>query len=241
MEGDFFILKNDGTVEFTDGSSIKFSKELESWKDIVCIRVGYDYLIGVTADGNVKTFKYSDAMDVDINLDDWNNIIQIEPCLDGGIVGLKDDGTIVYKGVKKNNILDIKEWKDIVQLSGTMSFLVGLKKDGTVVVTTQGNNYLDELKKEKNVIQLSQNEYFADMISVIKDGGRVNTYVNAYNNKYDTSSWKDVVCVYNMSYNVAYGIKRDGTIAVPESYDGYTDSAAYWTGIKTYEEWRSMR
>lgn len=237
--GDYILkLKNDGTVEGYCDNNSERAELTKDWTDICSISISPDYVYGVKNDGTVVYKKYDSSTDNNIKIDDWTNIIQLEPCLFGGVVGLKDDGTIVQSGVDRSCVLKLKEWKDIVQLSGTNTFLVGLKKDGELEYVSTTPYTTMDVKNEKSVIQLSKNYYDSNNIALVRADGSVVAYGNNSVDSCDITSWNDIVYLYGGQATV-YGIKKDGTVTrAGGSYYSETD---YWSGIRTDEEWRSVR
>ena len=231
-------LKKDGTVEPTSEVYSYMAEKTKFWNNIVSLSESDDYVYGVKADGTVEFAKYQEESTNEIDISNWNNIIQIEPCLFGGVVGLRDDGTVVYNGIDKSCILAIKEWKDVVQLSGTNSFLIALKKDGTVEKVTCVDYYTLELQDETGVIQLSQNEYFSSNVSLIKEDGKIKTYGDNSFYQCETSGFSNIAYVY-CDGNGVYGVKKDGHVLIAGKY-AYNE-AVYWSGIKVNSEWRSVK
>lgn len=235
------ILKNDGTVHSYSTDDVDRSEYTKDWKDIVSIAISPDIVYGLKKDGTVEYSKYVSNSDSNVNVENWTNIVQIEPCLHGGVVGLKDDGTIVYSGVDRRCILDLKEWSDIVQLSGSNTLLVGLKIDGTIVCTYTAAYTNINMEDESDVIQLSTNNYDSNNVALIRKDGSVVAYGDNSSGQCYVDDWNNIDIVYLYTEpGCIYGISRDGSINYVGYIYGY-DDPSYWSGIKTDEEWRSMK
>lgn len=138
---------------------------IEQWKDIVDISSKGYVVAGLKSDGTVvcavATGRLVDADGTilrnygsdsylvavkkeELNVDDWKNIIAVTAS-DKGIIGLKDDGTVVAVGVFAD---EFSEWKDIIAISDGYSHVVGLKKDGSFVKTERG---LPRMQEELNL------------------------------------------------------------------------------------------
>ena len=57
--------------------------------------------------------------------------------IDGGlrnVVGVKEDGTVVFAGANEENQNDISDWSDIVVIATEGRQTIGVKSDGTVLL-----------------------------------------------------------------------------------------------------------
>ena len=100
------------------------------------LAAGYNYTVGLKADGTVVATKYSgDEYCGQCDVSDWTDIVAVSAG-DDHTVGLKADGTVVatkYSGDYYFGQCDVSDWTDIVAVSAGWRHTVGLKADGTVV------------------------------------------------------------------------------------------------------------
>ncbi len=160
-------LKKDGTVVSTGDTP-----ELSTWKNIIKVFAGYDYVIGLKEDGTFVAAANRDSTDfqlenakkyilANVNLLNSQNILEVSSG-DEHVVGLKNDGTLIAIG-NDSEKYEIDEWSDIVSIStihywsgvafirddGTVKYefrTVAVKTDGTVIATDDSNG-----KGENNV------------------------------------------------------------------------------------------
>lgn len=107
LDGTYFGLKTDGTVEY----EIKYPQIYHR----------------LTNSEMVRNFSIVDS---------WKNITQIAAG-GNHLIGLKDDGTVVAAGSSDYGACDINNWKDIVQISTSYFHTIGLKADGTLICTNK--------------------------------------------------------------------------------------------------------
>ena len=139
--GDVF-LNEDGTVEGI--TSIDWiNRELSSWRDIIEVCAGDEFVAGLKKDGTVlicgaflpRDFSESFVED----LSDWSDIQSISAG-DNHIVGLKSDGTVVAKGLNSYGQCDVSSFNNIVRIEASGNFTVGYNKKGKAIIT--GKNIL---------------------------------------------------------------------------------------------------
>ncbi len=98
--------------------------------DVVAISASTTYgIVFLKTDGNVNVTHYQNRL-----MDGWENIISISAS-DGGVIGLKHNGTVFVTAGLYYRQCDVSDWTDIVEVSAGTAHTVGLKKDGTVVAT----------------------------------------------------------------------------------------------------------
>ena len=161
----------------------------------------------------------------------WNSIVQIEAC-DGGIFGLRADGTVVCANAN-DSLAQADHWTNIRQLISDDGyynhFLIGLKKDGMVVSTSKA-----DLSQWRNITKIvtCKGYWIAGLRS---DGTAVITRKNELcdgdngwleqNAWFDLTTWRDLVELVPLSgwtaMNALAGIHADGTvsIAAPSGYE----------------------
>ena len=171
----------------------------------------------------------------------WENIIDIEVCACGDLIGLKADGTCVST---QQYGVNVSSWSNIVAISarGVRSFAVGLKADGTCVTTGSapsgvtswkdivavctGYNYVTGLKADGTCVSTSYNlSGWRDIAAISQgsDDGVVGlksdgTCVTTYG--YSVSSWRDIIAILGCNDNII-GVKADMTcVYVGSRYSG---------------------
>lgn len=252
FEGNVFALTTNGKVLVSlqkETENYSNSKIAKDWTNIVAIKVSNEYLFGLKENGTVLSERYKEKQEMDliareknreIDTSSWQQIVQIQPCL-GGIVGLKEDGTLVQSGVDSSAIIKISEWKDIVQLTGARWFLIGLKEDGTLVATGDNNNNILNIENEKDVIALSSNYYYAEHFALLTKNRVVKAIGDNQHGQCETASFDNIASLYaGDSYTI--GVTKEKKVVIKGEYkDDYYKGVSAWTGLKIMEEWRAMK
>ena len=110
--------------------------DVSSWKNITAIACGWDWTVGLRADGTaVSTHNW--RYEHEIDLSGWSGITAIAA---GSyhIVGLKADGTVVATGTRlgvDDGQCAVESWSDVVQIICRGDDTIGLRADGTVLIT----------------------------------------------------------------------------------------------------------
>lgn len=109
------------------GRNLSGQCDVSEWSGITAISAGYEYTVGLKADGTVVATGGKNR-----HISDWSDITAISA---GSlhIVGLKADGTVVAVGPNNYGMCDVSGWSGITAISAGRFHTVGLKADGTVV------------------------------------------------------------------------------------------------------------
>ena len=128
----------------------------------------------------------------------WENIIDIEVCAYGDLIGLKADGTCVST---QRYGVNVSSWSNIVAISarGARSFVVGLKADGTCV--TAGSAPFG-VTSWKDIVAVCTG--YSYVTGLKADGTCVST-------SYNLSGWRDIAAISQGSDDGVVGLKSDGT------------------------------
>lgn len=251
IDKNIFGLTTAGTVVAELGKETEQDKNFEigDWTNVVAIKASNEYLFGLKGNGTVLNQRYKEKQEKDplareknreVDTSSWQQIVQIQPCL-GGIVGLKEDGTLVQSGVDSSAIVKISEWKDIVQLTGTRDFLIGLKEDGTLVGTGENYNNILNIENEKDVITLSSNYYYANHFAILTKNRVVKAIGNNQYGQCETTTFDNIAFLY-AGDTYTLGITKDKkAVAKGEYNDDYSKGVEAWPDIKLMEEWRGMK
>lgn len=141
--------------------------KLDGWTDIVDVKNGRSYAIGLKSDGTVisKNFDYVGNIDTS----NWSDIVAIDG--NSSIIGLKEDGTVVFSGVNQWGEGNVSDWKDIIAISTARLYTLGLKSDGTVVAA--GSNAFGQMNVQewKDIVAIAAGEYFS--VGLKSDGTMV--------------------------------------------------------------------
>ena len=241
-----FGLKDDGTVlVYMQEENQEDRDLLSSWNNIISIKASDRFIFGLKDNGTVLTQQYKEYEEYettngDIDTSDWTQIVQVLPCL-GGVVGLKEDGTLVRSGIDRSAILNIDEWNDVVQLTGGRYFLIGLKADGTLVGAGSNGEGVLNIENETDVIQLSSNNYSSGHFAFIKSDGTIKALGENFEGQCNLSTFDDIVFLY-AGDTFTIGITKDATISIVGQYeDSNYNGITTWTGLKIYNEWRSVK
>ena len=144
-----------------------------------------------------------------------------------GVVGLKNDGTVVSTGLNYlfretfDTAPRVEDWTDVVQIDACEFTIVGLRKDGTVVAT--GGDVAienqDELAEWTDIVSVAAGHYF---IAGLTDQGTVRiAYKDRFlsdEEKHPLEEWTDIVAI-DMGENLLIGLRSDGTAVVGDGKD----------------------
>ncbi len=157
-------LTGDGSVYAAYPGYEDGTVKLNGWNDIVDVKDGRAYAIGIKSDGTVisNNFDYIGTIDTS----NWTDIVAISADL--AIIGLKEDGTVISTGVSVGNVSD---WKDIIAISTSRYCTIGLKSDGTVVASGQNIYGQMNIQDWKDIVAIAAGEYFT--IGLKSDGTMV--------------------------------------------------------------------
>ena len=182
-----------------------FEEEITDSIQAETISAGFDYTIGLKADGTVVSVGLNDYGQSDVS--DWSNIVSVSAG-DGHAVGLKSDGTVVAVGDNISGQCNVSEWKDIIAVSAGCNHTVGLKIDGTVVAV--GDNVIGECNVSNwtNIVAVSSGG--AHTVGLRSDGTVVAVGYND-DGQCNISHWTDIVDIYAGAHHTI-GLKSDGTV-----------------------------
>ena len=141
-DGRLVALRRDGSL-YCVGATLFENKtdNIADWTDITAISAGWAGMtMGLRSDGTVcVSSKY-----YDVNTDSWTDVASIEVG-DGGVFGVRKDGTVLTAGYDNGSddfeaqARDIANWSGITQVASSdsafESHTLGLRSDGTVVAT----------------------------------------------------------------------------------------------------------
>ncbi len=160
-------LTGDGSVYAAYPGYEDGTVKLNGWNDIVDVKDGRSYSVGIKSDGTVisKNFDYIGTIDTS----NWNNIVAISA--DSAIIGLKEDGTVVSTGLNDSGEGNVSDWEDIIAISTSRFCTLGLKSDGTVVAAGQNTSGQMNIQGWKDIVAIAAGNYFS--IGLKSDGTMV--------------------------------------------------------------------
>lgn len=176
-EGSLFGLKSDGTVVAilsNNWGNETFTEGFENWTNIVDLAVGYNYVVGLKADGTVTSAAFSKTCDNyygELNVGGWTDIVKIAVGSDVTL-GLKTDGTVVAVGSNYYGTAGgASKWTDIVDITAFRGPVAGLRSDGTVVIAgaSGDNNHGESAAIEwKDIVMVESGNFY--VLGVKADG-----------------------------------------------------------------------
>ena len=221
----------------TDGTVVThvidaFSCDVSDWSDIVAVSAGYDYVLGLRANGTVVgsgSSYYSP---------DWTNIVSVSAgrylC-----AGLRADGTVVAASQNSPGAYDVSDWSDIIAVSAGSEHLVGLRADGTVVAEGENDYGRCDVSEWTDIVAVSAGTFHT--VGLRADG----TVVAVGSNEKcqcDVSDWSDIVAV-SAGFDHTLGLRADGTVVVAGTDDLFGPyDVLEWTDIVAVSagHWRSV-
>lgn len=151
-------------------------------------------------------------------------------------VAIKNDGTVHFTGSNPSPRMkyDVPNWTDMVELAGRPNAVFGLREDGTVAIAGETGRY-PNVSSWTDIVRLT--EYYG-----IRSDGTLaytgETYALTAMTYYEPPAgvfeWMDIVdldtCRIN-TYNVAVGLKTDGTVVVAGDKTEELVDATQWEDI----------
>ena len=178
-DSSFAALKKDGTVVCLSYDN-RYNCANENWRDIIKVELTLPAIVGLGQSGEVFVQDYK--------IPNWEGIVDF--CCNNycsnyvSILGLRNDGKVLACGVMTDSKIflpefpEVKDWNNIISISGGKDHAVGLKKDGSVVACGKniygqcsvyswsdiiqiacGENHTVGLRKNGSVVACGNNEY----------------------------------------------------------------------------------
>ena len=148
--------------------------------------------------------------------------------LDGTVSSLID--TVGFKS--------IKDWTDIVAVTGDPVNIVGLKADGTVVAVGENEHGENNVENWTDIVAISRGRGTQQYTIGLKSNGTVVAVGNNDYNKCDVENWTDIVAI-TAGIHHTVGLKSDGTVVAVGNndfdqcnVDDWTDIVAISAGLK---------
>ena len=123
-------------------------------------------------------------------------------------IGVNDIGIIYASGDNFAGRLNVKGWKDIIEISGPVNHTVGLCKDGTVIAA--GDNKIGQCNVGdwKNIVSVSAGN--GHTLGLLDNGTVVATGDNG-EKQCSIDSWDNIIAI-STGYSRSIGLKKDGTV-----------------------------
>jgi alpha-tubulin suppressor-like RCC1 family protein/predicted RNA-binding Zn-ribbon protein involved in translation (DUF1610 family) len=155
------ILTNSGKLDITASEN---SSDIKSWMNSNTGDADGAYrftklygdcaqFVATTEDGWCDWFGSNEYSQLD-DVCDWDGREIADIWAGDSVVGLKNDGSVLYSGSNKTMENQTSKWNDIVAISGSVDYVLGLKSDGTVVASGDDSSNQLEVDTWKNVEKL---------------------------------------------------------------------------------------
>ena len=205
------VLKKDGTVNCI-GLNEDEAKKVDKWERIVDIVAGDNHLVALNDRGRVFAVGDNEYGQCDVSI--YTNVVKIFGSKNATIVKTSD-GKLSCCG-KMLGSSQLKNIKNLVDISSSDNYLMVLKEDKTVeTISNEGNVF--ETNKWRNIIDIACGDDFlvglrSDGVLVVKSDD-TNFVSNA-------TSWKNIIAIAACdNYLIAYdGNKIYGT-GVNENFE----------------------
>ena len=116
------ILHRDGTAA-AYGNTETGACDVSEWKDLVDIRAGHGFSVGLRSDGTML-FTGEDPHGLN-EVTGWDGIQQISAGATH-IAGIREDGTVIARGKNRQGECDLEDWKEIQSVAAGYDHTVGL-------------------------------------------------------------------------------------------------------------------
>ncbi len=235
-EGVFFTTFDDEEFQHQPpGEEFRRTEQLEGISGINLFATSSSTYAVTDQSGKLYLYNaYSDYLETEWaqkEIERWSDIVDIVTG-DLRVAVLHKDGTVsfVYSNKSPNQIFnkdsanydDMKEWTDIVDISGDdAGSIAGLRADGTVLVShrmlgeTPGEYYM-EVSKWTDIIAISKS---SRNILGLKSDGTVVTAGLVNEGQKGVAEWTDIVAV-SAGQDFHVGLKSDGTLVVAGEREG---------------------
>ena len=171
------------------------------------IHINSNFAVGINENGTlVNTDPYVKEMN-----SGWKNLIAVTAVCNEDIFALRADGTVISNEMDAEQDFDqmyfVKDWKNIISISGGSEHLLGLKKDGTVLATGSNHHGECDVSRWKEIVQISA----GSCVSVgLKKNGTV--VVTGFAEGLDElNNWMDIVAI-SCGTDHVLGLKANGTV-----------------------------
>ena len=238
-------LKSDGTVVTASSMPDHGFPDVDGWTQIVDIRSGGDYTVGLRSDGTVVAAGDNTYGQCDVA--DWNGVVAIDTS-DSYTVGLRYDGTVVAAGCLGWKGADVRPYvsdcTDIAAVETARYAIIGRKTDGTMVCQGPDGSWVEAVLEESGWTDVQEICLANTLLLVLKTDGTVTAVgttnsmgtveiENAYG-RLNVSEWTDIVAVSGDDF-YSVGLKADGTVVTAGlnrhgrcHVTDWTDIAAVW-------------
>lgn len=185
-EGSCFsvCLQEDGSV-ISSGLLDKDTKQISSWKNIIDIDAGDNFVVGVDAKGRV----YCVGEDKACEIAGTRNVKKVF-ALANAAIALNDDGSISYSGsfvgssilTSKYNILDV---------DGSDNILVILNSDNTVIVNSKTGTYF----KTEGLTDVVDVTCGNDFVAALDSYGKVHIEIDNDEIIEQVDEWSNIIAI----------------------------------------------
>lgn len=153
-----------------------------------------------------KLDDYSDARQRSIDL--WEELLlnATVTTYGAGLVGIRNDGTIIYHSHMDNPLPEIETWSNMRSLAAGQNHFVGLKADGTVIAAGSNEYGQCNVSGWTDIVAIDCGWDFT--VGLKTDGSVV--YTGIAGSAAAAQYWTDIAMIEAVSENIV-GLKADGT------------------------------
>ncbi len=149
-------LRSDGTVVYHQlYGNEQIPNDIKIWKNIKAIAADDNCILGLKKDGTVLLAVNNDEgkasspffghLQYDpgqYDTSDWTNIKSVSSS-SFGVLGIKEDGTVVAIGYISEKCRNLSSWRNISQIAVSGNTVVGLTNDGDILIDGEGADDFD--------------------------------------------------------------------------------------------------
>ncbi len=160
----------------------------------------------------------------------WTNIVDLS-LYSEAMIGLKDDGTVVWCGGREDeswwtseNMDAVAGWTNVASVCAGIFDLAALQNDGTILLA--GSFTTGSLTERTGFLEISM----GDCLLGLRRNGTVYCFFPYESNPYDVSGWENISHI-SAGWDHAVGLRADGTVVATGKNDYSQCDVSEWTDI----------
>ena len=200
------------------GKNTLLQLDVANWhKKVVYLEATAEYTLGILENGNVVVTGWCEY-----DLSGWTDMKAL-CCAYKGVVGLRENGTVVAAGFTTATRNTVSRWKNVAAIDAQYDAIAAVLTNGTVVSVGLGYN----TSSWRNIIDVT---IASGYIVGLKADGTVVTAGNSTTKVGNFSTWRNVVA-FDSTHGAVIGLRSDGTVLYAGEHREDADRIATWKNV----------